>query len=459
MGLKYYLYDIQPRAIKYIIGIIYREIPNSVLYGKVYRTFRRELKIFENKSLIDKEIFLVNKIKKLLIDAYENTDFYKELFDNKGFRPYDFCELEQMENIPIIDKEMVMNNIDKFIIKKYRNSNKLEKVTTGGTSGKQMVFFQEKKYTAVRCKAYFDYLFQKEGYNKRCKLAVIRNNVMPKEQLWEEDYLNNKCIFNPFILTDENIKKIIAKLNKDKIMYFHAYPSSLMILAEYMKRTGDRLQYKPKAIFASSENIYEGQREIIEEFFNCSMHIHYGHSENGAVAGWCLYRSHYHIEDCFGYCELLDDRGKVVSKYEEWGQIVTTGFNNGVMPLIRYATGDYAQYVSSDQCENYRCLSKIQGRWLQEMLYTEKGNGISMTAINVHSDIFDHVKAYQFYQDTLGKCDLCIVKGASYKLEDEKAILEEMSKRLGTELQIHIKYVDEIKKEKNGKFKYIVQKI
>ena len=458
MNSFFAFYNALPVCMRKGIGKIYRLIPNEIVLGHKYRELKRELRLFEKISLQEKEAYLVNKIKKVLVYAYNHTTYYRNLFNQIDFRPDEFSDLSELERIPTTTKEMVMNNIESFISDEYQNSKKKEKVTTGGTSGRQMIFYQEKKVTAVRCKAYFDYLFKKEGYTKKKKMAVIRNNVLKEGELWVEDFLQNKCFFDPFHLTDDNLNKMILKLNQDKIMYFHSYPSSLMSIAEYMKRTGDRLTYKPKAIFASSENLYEGQREFIEEYFNCPMHIHYGHSENGTVAGWCLHDTHYHIEDCFGYCELVYE-GKQIVNNEKWGEIVTTGFNNKVMPLIRYATGDYAQYIYNVSCNNYRCLARIQGRWIQEMLYNKNGIGISMTAINEHSDIYDNVIAYQFYQDTIGKCFLNIVKGNNYSEADEKKILSRLHDKVGEGLIIIPRYVSCIDKNRNGKYQYIIQKI
>ena len=228
-----------------------------------------------------------------------------------------------------------------------------------------------------------------------------------------------------------------------------------------MKRTGDYLNYTPKAIFASSENLYAGQREFIEAIIGCKLYIHYGHSEQGCVAGWCTEKNHYHIADNYGYGELVDD-GKIISTPDVMGEIVCTCYMNPAMPLIRYRTADYAMYDNqSGECHysNFRIFSKVIGRWTQEMFYDIYKTPISITAINVHSDIFDHVKAYQYYQDTVGECRLNIVRADNYSLADEKMIHKEIQTRMGDNLKLQITYVDDIEKTKNGKYKYIIQKL
>jgi phenylacetate-CoA ligase len=458
-------YNYLPNRMKYLIDKLYYYIPDTLKGGKEYRNMLHELQVFENISIEDKNKYLVMKLREYLIYAYETTDFYKKSFDENGFDPYSFHDLRQMQDVPMIDKGTVIEHMDSMISVIYKNNKRryLQRVTTGGTSGVQMVFYQDKRVADKREKAYFDYLFAKAGYNKKFVLAVIRNNVLPEKALWQFDVRNNKLIFDPFHLSDDNMARIIKKLNDEKVLYFHTYPSTMMRLGDYIKRTGDGLTYTPKAIFASSENLYEGQREFIEHVFGCKLYIHYGHSEKGCVAGWCTEKNHYHIEDNYGYFELLED-DKTINLPDVMGEIVCTSYHNKAMPLIRYRTGDYAMYEANDhaaecQAKNVRFLSKVVGRWTQEMFYDMNGTPISITAVNVHSDIFDHVKAYQYYQDTIGQCTLLIVKRDNYTIEDETAIYKEIQKRLGENLKLHISYVEEIEKTKSGKYKYIIQKL
>ena len=82
-----------------------------------------------------------------------------------------------------------------------------------------------------------------------------------------------------------------------------------------------------------------------------------------------------------------------------------------------------------------------------------------MTAINFHSDIFDRVKFYQFYQDTPGKVTMRIVKNDGYTTMDETEIRHALEEKLGEFLHLDFSYVDAVEPSKNGKYRYIISKL
>ena len=163
----------------------------------------------------------------------------------------------------------------------------------------------------------------------------------------------------------------------------------------------------------------------------------------------------------YGYTELLDDNDNTIYSPNKIGEITCTGFNNYVFPLIRYKTADYAAYASHrGKCTfEGRLFESIEGRWRQEMLLTSKGNKISMTSINFHSDIFDNIKNYQFFQDKAGFVTLRIVRKESYTQKDEYGIKSAMLEKLGDDTVLDIQYVKDIEKTANGKFRYVISKI
>lgn len=127
----------------------------------------------------------------------------------------------------------------------------------------------------------------------------------------------------------------------------------------------------------------------------------------------------------------------------ELGEIIATGFNNFAMPFIRYRTMDLA-IPSYSKCEcgrNYSLLRKIEGR-LQELIITKTGRLISMTAINMHSDVFDNIQQFQFYQDKKGEVIFNIVRKTTYSDRDTEYIRKELYNKLGDDVNLGICFVD-----------------
>ena len=152
------------------------------------------------------------------------------------------------------------------------------------------------------------------------------------------------------------------------------------------------------------------------------------------------------------------DGNRVVN--DEVGEIVATGLNNFVCPLIRYRTMDMAVPLSA-KCEcgrNYALLKSVEGR-LQELIITGTGRLISMAAINMHSGVFDNVKQFQFYQEKEGEVVFNIVKKETYTNHDTEYIRRELHKKLGDDVNLVIQHVVHIPRTQGGKYRFLIQKL
>lgn len=446
-------------------------IPIRYMYGIIPLKYRLGKEFINTCNLLSKsqywtkeqhEEYQIKQLKKLLIHSYNNVPYYHDLFNECGFNVEKFKYLDDINVIPFLTKDIVMKNTDNLLARNFRKKDFVYS-STGGTTGKQMKFYIQKDFSRAREWAFVSTQWKRVGYEyNKTKRIILRNDVLPKNKLWIWDNAQNSLIVDTYHLTDENIKKIIDKLNKEKIEYIHTYPSAITVLCDFIRKTGYGLKYKLKAVLATSENIYNGQREYIESILDTRLFSFYGHSELCIFAGECEYSNKYHIFDEYGYTELIDKNGNVINELGTRGELVGTSFNNYVMPFIRYRTADFSQYSQDQNCNcerNYKLLDSVEGRWLQEMIITSKGNKISITALNMHSDIFDNVKNFQFYQDRPGICTINIVKKSSYTINDENIIRKELLKKFGNDVILKINYIDEIARTKGGKYRFLIQKI
>ncbi len=451
-----------PYFIQQPIRNLFGIIPYEKRLGEEFKNTYNFLKKSQCWSKEQHDQYQIEQLKKLLVHSYNNVPYYHELFDQCGFNVNNFKCLNDMNKIPFLTKDLVMENVEKLKAKNFISKDFIYE-STGGTTGKQMKFFVQKNFSRSREWAFMMSQWDRIGFDySKSKRIILRNQVLPKEKLWIWDNSQKSLIVDTYHLTDDNIKKIIDKLNEVKIPYIHTYPSAIIIICEFIKRTGYGLNYNLKGVLASSENIYEGQREFIENALNTRMFSWYGHSEQCILAGECEKSNQYHIFSEYGYAELIDENDNVINSSGVIGELAGTSFNNYVMPFIRYKTADYAIYAKEQNCEcgrNYKLLESVEGRWLQEMIVTSKGNKISITAMNMHSDIFDNVKNFQFYQETKGICFVNIVKKGNYNISDENTIVKELCKKLGEDVILKVNYVDKIERTKGGKHRFLIQNI
>lgn len=453
-------YDKIPVIIQIGLNNLINYLPKEIIYGKTFIFIRDEIRKTEFYSTEEIKNYQLNRLKDTLVYSYENCEYYKELFNRSGFNPYIFNDLKDFSKIPYLDKKLIRENLKNILNKNYKSKD-YKYVTTGGSTGIPLGFYLDKDIS-IKEWAFMTEQWKRIGYDLKDKRVVIRGFITNKgdNKLWYKNPLRNELILSSFHMTDYNMRMYMELINEFKPQYIHCYPSSIYNLARFLNKNRDIKIPKLKGILAGSENVYDYERKLVEEVFQCRFYSWYGQSEKVILAGECESSEYYHVFPQYGYIELIDTKGKVINEEEKEGEIVGTGFLNKAMPFIRYKTGDIAKYTSV-KCScgrNYLLLKKIQGR-LQEYIVCKDKNLVSFTAINMHSSIFDNVLKYQFYQDKIGVVILRIVRDKLYCKNDTELILYEINKKFNNQVAVTIEFMDEIELTINGKYKVVEQKL
>jgi phenylacetate-CoA ligase len=459
------VYSKLPKSIQYAAKYAYGTIPISIRYGKVFRdtyAFLRESQWWSKEQL---EEYQLEQLSKLLKHAYENVPYYRRVFDERGLKPKDVQDFKDLQLLPYLTKEDVRANFNDLIARNIPKE-QMDYGTTGGSTAIPLGLYIEKKAHNIRDA--FDWRqYNWANYYFGDKCVVLRGNVINmfengKRAWWEYDPFNNCLILSSYDMTEENLFKYVEKIEEFQTKVIRGYPSALDILARFIKEQSMKINKKGniKAISTSSETLYQPQRELIEDVFGCKIFDLYGNYEQVPRFGECEMHEGLHIYLEYGITEIIGKDGKPVTKEGEIGEIVGTGFTNYAFPLIRYKPEDLSVWTNK-RCSCGRelpLIKRIEGR-LQELVVTKKGNLIPMTGINMHSDVFDNVKQFQFVQEKKGRLIMNIIKKSSYTDKDTEYILSELYKKMGDGVDIEIVFVDEIPLTERGKYRFLIQKL
>jgi phenylacetate-CoA ligase len=82
-----------------------------------------------------------------------------------------------------------------------------------------------------------------------------------------------------------------------------------------------------------------------------------------------------------------------------------------------------------------------------------------MTAINFHDDIFDHIKQFQFYQEEKGRLVFRYIPKTSCNEENLSAVRKHLLVKLGDDIELHLKEVQDIPVKQRGKHRFLTQKL
>lgn len=446
-------YEEIPTPILNMIGAVGNQFGYGLRYGKSFSKVYEELR----KTEFFSEEELDNIVKEKLIEqikyAYKYVPYYRENYNENDVKTMD--SLSDIERFPFIDKEIVKSNEDQFISDKFKKSELIQKKTSGST-GMPLAIYMNKD-TTLKEWAFVVHIWERIGFTSKSSRILMREIEDKNKGICYFDGLKNELRIDISNMTPENMEIYCKAIERYKPDYIHGYPSATLQLCKFIEKRGIKHQFK--GVLPSSEGMSKEEVNYIKRVLNCPCLSFYGHTERLVMAGQCECSECYHVEPLYGYCELIDKNGEVIREEGKTGEIVATGFCNTGMPLIRYKTGDLAEW-SLKKCScgrNYKLLKKLEGR-TTEYLVDCNNNKISLTAFR-YSFYEQHVNSFQFYQDEQGKVFVRIIPEEDFTELDKRNILKTLEEDCDSQIEFCIEKVKSISKKKSGKRELIIQKL
>lgn len=326
--------------------------PFLVLTGKLHCCLiSQKFSYAPNKKI---QQFQFKKLRRLLIESYQEIPYYRQKFDYLKFDPgKDFKSIGDLSKIPILSKEDARLHHANLISKKHKYF-ALEFKTSGSTGNPFQAWVSPVHWIIEQSCIWRHWSWA--GYRFRDKMAIVRSYVPKNENdLIKWDKLRNFLYFSPFHLTDKNICFYLERMIQENVIFLRGYPSSILAIADYVKRHPHVSVPNFKAIFTASEYLGDLQRAFIEHYLKARIFNHYGLAEQVIMFGSCEFGTHLHHYEEYGHLELLD------TDHPNIKRIIGTNLHNVAMPLIRYDTGDLAVIdPENKKCQCGRTSAVIQ---------------------------------------------------------------------------------------------------
>ena len=306
------------------------------------------------------------------------------------------------------------------------------------------------------------------GYQFGDRIVTLRGNLVGRanqsaaSRWWDYDTDNNELILSSLDMTEENLCHYVTKIAAFKPRFINAYPSSLEILARFMRRHGLG-GFRVAAVFCESENIYSWQRELIESQLGCRIYAGYGHTERVVDAVECEKHSGYHVNMEYGILELVDGQEWPIVSPATQGRVVGTGLGSPSMPLIRYLTDDLASFAATP-CPCGRqsvMLEGIQGR-VRELVVTKSGHLIPlMSVLEEYGTIWDQILEFRFVQERPGELVLQVVPASTAVRADIADSLRDeiLGPMHGQPFTLQVRSVERIPRTARGKLCWLDQRL
>jgi phenylacetate-CoA ligase len=386
-GLK--LYERMPPRMKYVTGVMMRPIPRRILRGQGFQE-KLELLTTSDKWQRDKlEQFQSRRLRVLLDHANRNVPYYHELFKKTRFHPGDLTPSGSLKMIPFLTKDIVRGEYQRLLAANSIEYQPGEASTTGST-GPPLHFQLDQQNREMEYASVWRHYHWARINDLNARIASFRGDFVSEHDsgtLWRWDARLGELTFNTYDLSQENIGKMIARLNRFKPHVIRGYPHSLYIICKGMERVGSTLSFTPRCVQTSSEQLLVFMRESIESTFGSKVLDWYGQSEYVISAGECL-EGQYHQNMETGILNIEED---------PWGmeKLIGTGLWNFSMPFINYEIGDCC-LVDDGDCNcgrKHQVLKSIEGR-LSDIIVTSTRQAFSGAGIDnfYEKEIIPHLQ-------------------------------------------------------------------
>ncbi|MFC3714011.1 hypothetical protein ACFOMD_15675 [Sphingoaurantiacus capsulatus] len=360
--------------------------------------------------------------------------------------------LNHFTDLPPLSKDIVIRNPAAF----RTGIGPHEIVTTGGSTGETLTLYMHRRRKGAEW-YWMSRIWAEVGFDRRRSVrAVLRNHVLRGRMAVFP--ITKEIAFDNFNLDDAYIDEFSAFIEANGIEYLHAYPSAAAAVGLRWATKGNRPR-SLKAVLCGSEFVYPAHRALIEGELGLRLLSWYGHSEKLALAGEYSDCRNYHANPFYGLTEFLDpDMNKAVEPGQV-GEIVATGFINPSMALLRYRTGDMAEFLG-ETCPDcgrlgraFRMKSGRAGEWI----HRRDGSRVSTTALNLHDSQLANVSHLQLFQPVAGEVDVLVVPRAEVSAAMLREIEHAMRARLGADMLVRVRPVDAPQLGRNGKAQLLVR--
>ena len=426
---------------------LYASIPFDIRNGREYRDWK---KFLDNE--IDVKEYELLKIKESVLFAYKNTKYYSDLFKKLDINPHDIKSIQDFQKIPFVDKDIIRENYNDFLVANIPENKKLT-VTTGGTSGSPTGYIQSSNVWAKEL-AYYMHFFGKYNYSPMDLKASFRGgdfSNVPNDEYWFMNPVNNEFVFSPTNINSDTIEKYVNFLNKIKPKFFYGYPSSILFLLCNMQERNLNFNFCVDAVFLISEAFSKEDVNKIKDFFKCPVASTYGHSERLVLAestGDSIVD--YKVNRRYGYFELINENNSIIESNDKKGEIVGTEFDNYAMPILRYKTGDFTSYEIFD--EDIISFVDSPRKQIYQIEDYDNNKIATQSLIRPYEMLEYGIIRYQIVQTAPGKIKLHLLAEKTFNLTKQKELLNSIHSKAENRLQVEIIMTEKFIFSERGKF-------
>ena len=394
--------------------------------------------------------------------AYENTEHYRNSFDEHGVGPADIRDLDDLYRLPTVTKQTARDHSAAMAA---GNVPIYQRYFTSGSTGKPLAGFLD-KYTSEFKRACAIRSMRWAGFEIGDRIWCMYGNPYEEMSGWSAlrsrirtRLLNRTRYIDLLRVKESDLQRFADLSRREQPSLIWGHTHGLYLLASYLLGKGiDTV--RPAAAISAGMAVHQFERERIEAALGCPLLNRYGCEELGLLACECRERQGLHVNVESVILECVDDDGQPVAPGRQ-GNVVVTDLHNRAMPLIRYRLEDVV-VMSDTACPCGRSqplIESITGRAADFLIATD-GALVSGVSLTDHFMLgISGLGQIQIVQDDRDHLVINVVKDATYSDATLVEIAKSVAHFLGSDMKYDVVFLDEIPCEESGKYRFTICKV
>jgi phenylacetate-CoA ligase len=407
----------------------------------------------------------VGLLRRVLRHAYRHTAFYRQMLDERGMLPEDFCAIDDLAKLPLLERPILRASVDA----RTASVPPLPVITktTSGSSGEPVTvrYNAESRHwrDAIRWRGYgwggYQIGMRAMHYWGFGPAAV---STWWKQKKTAVDRLVKRDLYiDSTPRGDAALHDAVNELRRWKPHVMVAYANGAGALASFVNernlRTWDAIP-----VLTGAERLLPGDRAAIEQAFGPAFDT-YGCREVMLIGSECELHDGLHtsMENMIVELIVREPDGTIRhARPGETGEVVVTDLHNLACPMIRYVNGDLAVARGDARCACGRGLVRIgpiEGR-VTETLVDGAGRAVGGLVFNILFASIGHVAhSFQVVQRLDRSIVFKVVPTSGDRLpERETKILHDYAQRYLPGVPLTIEVVADIPLTAAGKRRVVV---
>lgn len=396
----------------------------------------------------------------LLTSAQANIPFYRErLAPLTGKRQR--INWERWQRVPLLQRTDIQRHYRALANPALPASHRpVHQISTSGSTGMPLksveTALQRNWFGAMHIRKY---RWHRLDYSRTiCATRLLRET--PGGKAWAESESNN---WRPGVRTGPihsmDVRAPVEVqadwLRRVQPAYYSTFPSNLAALIEHVEAGSLDFGFLEQA-HTMGEVVDDELRRRCRDVLGAKLVDAYTSVEMGVVTLQAPDTDCHHVMSESHFVEVLKPDGTPCGP-GEIGEVVVTLLHNFAIPLIRYATGDYAEVGES--CGGpitLPVLQRVVGRTRNMWMKPDGSRFFPAFAAKVLLAAAP-VQQIQLLQHSRSKIEARVIPGRAFTDHEERALVAALQHELNAPFEINVTYVERIERAASGKFEGFIR--